>query len=208
MTCIQKQNLVNQIHYFSGIVLALFIGAHLLNQLYALNGPEVHIRLMEKMRKIYRQPLIEGILLLAVIVQVVTGLKLLLNRKKKKIAEKIQIYSGIYLSLFLTAHVSAVLTGRFIEDLDTNFYFAGAGLNSYPLNLLFIPYYVFAVGSISLHIASLHYLKTGSKWSSYLIGTVGILVSVLIILGYTHFFQWHIIPEKYHQFMQKYFGRS
>jgi hypothetical protein len=39
------------------------------------------------------------------------------------------------MALFLIIHVSAVLTGRFILHLDTNFYFGVAGINNFPFSL-------------------------------------------------------------------------
>ena len=130
---------IRRLHYISGITLSVFIGFHLLNHLFALAGPATHIAFMEKLRTVYRQPIIETILLLAVVIQIASGIRLLFNRQKKMIAEKIQIYSGIYLSFFLIVHVSAIIAGRQIEHLDTNFYFAGAGLNLYPATLFFSP---------------------------------------------------------------------
>lgn len=196
---------IKRLHYISGITLSIFIGVHLFNHLLALTGPDAHMAFMEKLRKVYRQPIVETILLLAVLTQVISGVRLLFNQQKKSRAEKIQIWSGIYLSFFLIVHVSAVLAGRFIEHLDTNFYFAGAGLNLYPATLFFIPYYFLSIGAISLHVASLHYLRTRSKWGAGLISTVGIVVAALIIMGFTHGFKWWDIPLEYRTFIAKYF---
>jgi hypothetical protein len=201
-----RQIVIKQLHYFSGITLSLFIGVHLLNQLSALAGPEAHMALMEKLRNVYRHPVIEGILLSAVLIQIVSGIRLLFNRKKKVTAEKIQVYSGIYLSFFLLIHVSAVMAGRLLAHLDTNFYFAAAGLNIYPATWLFIPYYFLAVCAISLHIAALHYLKTTSTRSAFLIGAAGVLAALLIIAGYTNCFQWREMPLEYRLFIRQYFG--
>ncbi len=208
MTKENNRQVVKTLHYFSGITLSLFIGIHLLNHLFALAGPEAHIALMEKFRKVYRHPVVETILVLVVAVQVVSGIRLLFNRKAKTWAEKIQIYSGLYLSVFLVGHVGAVIASRAIEDLDTNFYYTAAGFNLHPATLFFIPYYFLDVCAISLHIASIHYLKTKSKPGAYLIGGSGIVVAVLILAGYTNFFQWRETPPKERAFIEKYFGKG
>lgn len=209
MTNVSRQRIaVKKLHHFSGIILSVFIAFHLLNHLSALAGPGMPAALMEQFRKVYRHPAAESVLLLAVMIQVVSGLRLLRKRKVKSRAEKIQIWSGIYLSFFLLAHVSAVIMGRWIEHLDTNFYFAAAGLNIFPATLFFIPYYFSGVCAIGLHIASLHYLKTRSVRGSYLLGIAGILAAILIIAGYTNFFQWRPIPSTYRQFIGKYFGEK
>ncbi|MBS1614113.1 MAG: hypothetical protein JST49_14935, partial [Bacteroidetes bacterium] len=102
-------NLMRKLHYASGITLSLFIAIHLFNHLTALWGPDMHIQFMDMLRMLYRNVLVEGILLLCVLLQVGTGLRLALTKQAASIAEKVQIYSGFYLSFFLIVHVSAVL---------------------------------------------------------------------------------------------------
>lgn len=208
MTIGSNRQAVKTLHHFTGITLSLFIGFHLFNHLYSFAGPEAHIALMDKFRKVYRHPVIETILVLVVLTQVVSGIRLLFNRKPKILAEKIQIYSGFYLSLFLVGHVGAVIASRMIEGLDTNFYYTSAGFNMHPATFFFIPYYFLDVCAISLHIAAIHYLKTKSKWSSYLIGGTGIIAAMLIVAGYTNFFQWRDTPPKERAFIEKYFGKG
>lgn len=193
--------MVNRIHYFSGVILSVFIAFHLSNQLFSLFGAAAHIELMTSLRKIYRHPVVETALIFAVAFQVVTGIKLLFNKDKKFIAEKIQLYSGLYLSLFLILHVASIIYGRQI-GLDTNFYFAAAGMNMYRLTFVFIPYYFFAVAALTLHLSSLHYLKTKSKNVSYGITIIGAVVSALIIIGYTDTFKWREIPPEYQNFIK------
>jgi hypothetical protein len=171
--------------------------------LASLIDPATHIEIMQSFRKIYRHPLIESILLLAVIFQLFSGIKLLFS-KTLVIVEKIQVYSGLYLSFFLIVHVGAVLSGRYI-GLDTNFYYAGVGLNYYPATFFFIPYYFLAVASITLHISAIHYLKTNSRWSSLTIAIIGIITSILIIVGFTDNFHWRDAPFDYQVFIHKSF---
>lgn len=198
-----------KIHYISGITLSFFIAIHLLNHLVSLiGGPQMHIEWMNTFRKVYRTPLVETVLLLAVGFQVITGLRLLLVKREKNLAQKIQVYSGLYLSFFLIVHVAAVISGRYIEHLDTNFYYAGVGLNTFPGAYIFIPYYFLSVVAISLHVASLHYLKTNSKIAAQLIGGTGILAAVLIIIGFTNGFQWYAMPIEYLEFIQKSLGKG
>lgn len=206
-TSAPKRALFKKAHHISGIVLSVFIGFHLLNHLFALTGPDAHIRLMEAFRRVYRHPVAETLLLAATAFQVITGLRLLFSRNARLPAEKIQVYSGLYLSFFLSVHVSAVLMGRYVEGLDTNFYFAAAGLNLFPAGLCFVPYYFLAVSAISLHVAALHYLRTKSVKVSYAIAGSGILASVLILLGFTNFFHGYDMPAEYRQFIEGFFGK-
>lgn len=202
MTNTNSRALVKRVHYISGITLSAFIAFHLLNHLFALDGPEKHIAVMDNLRAVYRHPVIETVLLLAVLFQIVTGLRLVYKRNAQSLAEKIQVYSGLYLSFFLLAHVGAVLSGRYIENLDTNFYYAAAGLNYYPATFIFIPYYFLAVAAISLHVAAIHFLKTGSVVVARGVALTGIATSVVIILAFTDFFQWRDMPEAYEKFIR------
>jgi len=192
-------------HYWSGITLSVFIGFHLFNQLTAMAGENVHLTVMRAFRTVYRHPVVETILLAAVAFQITTGLLLIFTRKRSTLAEKIQVYSGLYLSFFLLFHVGAVLYGRSL-GLDTNFYFAAAGLNIYPATFFFIPYYLLAVSAISLHVAAIHYIKTGSRRWSGAIAFTGLLAAVLIITGFTNGFRWRHMPPANEQFIRQSFG--
>lgn len=197
-----RRALVKSLHYISGVTLSVFIAFHLINHLFALDGPEKHIRIMDQFRLVYRHPVVETLLLLIVLFQIVTGIRLIYKRDAQTIAEKIQVYSGLYLSFFLIAHVGAVLSARYIEHLDTNFYFAAAGLNYYPATFIFIPYYFLAVASISLHVSAIHYLKTKSKGASVGIAVIGIATSFIIILAFTDNFTWLDMPQPYEEFIR------
>ncbi|MPR36704.1 hypothetical protein [Salmonirosea aquatica] len=198
-----KRAVIRSLHYISGITLSVFIAFHLLNHLFALNGPEQHIQIMEKFRLVYRHPVVETLLLLVVFFQIGTGIRLVYKRDAKIPAEKIQEYSGLYLSFFLLAHVGAVLSGRYVESQDTNFYYAAAGLNYQPATLIFIPYYFLAVASISLHVAAIHYLKTRSTKMAVAIAIIGVITSFVIIFGFTDYFRWRDMPLQYEEFIRK-----
>ncbi|SKA30894.1 hypothetical protein SAMN04488128_103369 [Chitinophaga eiseniae] len=192
-------------HYWSGLTLSVFIGFHLFNQLTALMGVGAHISVMQVLRLVYRHPVVETILLLAVVFQITTGLLMVFKRQQSTVAGKIQVYSGLYLSFFLLVHVGAVLYGRSLA-LDTNFYFAAAGLNMYPVTFFFIPYYLLAIGAVFLHVAAIHYRKTGSlRWSRAIV-LAGLLAAILIISGFTNGFRWRPMPPANEQFIRQSFS--
>lgn len=68
---------VRKLHRYGAVVVALFVLAHLANHLAALGGIDAHLRFMAAARLVYRQPLVELVLLAAVTVQARTGLRLL-----------------------------------------------------------------------------------------------------------------------------------
>ena len=152
---------IKKIHYISGLTITIFVGLHLFNHFWSIFGEEAHIDMMNSLRPFYRNVFMETLLICVVVLHLFSGLKLF--RESRKIAisnfDKLHIWTGLYLAIFLVIHVSAVFVGRTILALDTNFYFGVAGLNSFPFNLFFIPYYGLAILSFFGHIASIHHKK-------------------------------------------------
>jgi len=142
-----------RLHRTAGAVLAVFLVVHMANHLAALAGVDAHIRFMDAVRRVVRQPVVEAVLLLCVALQAASGLRMLWTGRQRRrgMLPWLQAGSGAYLALFLAIHVGAVLAGR-AGGLDTNFYFAAAGLHVWPFVLFFVPYYFLAVAALFVHI--------------------------------------------------------
>lgn len=199
-------------HYLSGILLSAFIGFHLLNHSIAFVSEAAHIRMMNLGRLVYRNGVVESLLLLAVAVQVGSGVRLVLNKRKRvnSLFGSLQIWTGSYLLFFLLIHVSAVLIGRFVLHLDTNLYFGAAGLNTFPVNLFFIPYYGFAIIAVFGHLAAAHYQKMNSnlfglspKSQAIMVVCSGITIAVFILYSLTNRFGGMTIPAQYNVMVGK-----
>jgi hypothetical protein len=161
---------------------------------------------MNSLRHFYRNIFVETILLVAVFIQIISGLKLFkLNRKiATSQFEKLQIWTGLYLAIFFIIHLGAVLGGRLFLHLDTNFYFGVAGLNSFPTNLFFIPYYGLAILCFFGHIASIHYkkmkfniLKLTPRQQAEVVLFFGLIFTIMIFYGLTNHFRGVTIPNEY-----------
>lgn len=183
------------IHYYSGVTLAIFVGIHLLNHALILHSSEWHINFMNAVRKVYRNPVIETLLLLAVGIQIVTGIYLVNNKWSlvESLFDFLHIASGLYMSLFLIIHVSAVLMGRYKLGVDTNLYFGVGYMNVSPQRYFFIPYYSLAITSFFVHMACIHKIKmseyvTLSTAQNQSIGimVLGVIFTVLIITKMAH----------------------
>jgi succinate dehydrogenase/fumarate reductase cytochrome b subunit len=147
-------NAPRRLHRAAGAILGVFVALHVANHLAGLAGVDAHVRFMEKARHVYRQPVVEAVLLLCVVVQAGSGLRMLWagRHRRRGVLPWLQAGSGAYIALFLAIHVSAVLAGRRVGGLDTNFYFAAAGLHVWPYVLFFAPYYFLAVAALFVHI--------------------------------------------------------
>lgn len=204
--------IVKKIHYISGLIITIFVGFHLFNHVWSIFGAEEHIEMMNLFRIIYRNIFVELILLIAVFVQIFSGLKLFKTNRKRAIAifDKLHIWTGLYLALFFVIHVSAVLAGRYFLKLDTNFYFGVAGLNTFAFNLFFIPYYGLAIFSFFGHIACIHNKKMkrnvlglAPNVQSKAILIFGIFLSVVILYGLTNHFSGVKIPSEFNVLIGK-----
>lgn len=203
---------MKRIHYFSGITITIFICFHLFNHFFSIFGIDAHIDLMNDFRVVYRNIIIETILLTAVAIQIFSGIKLFLKKRKTATSffDKLQVWTGLYLAFFFIIHLSAIFSGRLILNLDTNLYFGAAGLNTFPLNLFFIPYYGLSIISFFGHISAIHSNKMKNKIfgiapinQSYLILIIGIIVTLVILYGLTNGFKGLEIPNEYNVIIGK-----
>ncbi|MDN3673554.1 hypothetical protein QWY99_10865 [Flavobacterium branchiarum] len=204
--------MTKKLHYTSGVTITVFIGLHLFNHVWSIFGAEKHIEMMNTLRHFYRNIFIESILLFAVFIQISSGLKLFKINQKIAINnfEKIQIWSGLYLAVFFIIHLTAIFIGRLILKLDTNFYYGVAGLNTFPYNLFFIPYYMLAILSFFGHIATIHNKKMKQTFfglspnkQSIAILTFGIILTLVLFCGLTNYFNGVTIPKEYNVLIGK-----
>jgi hypothetical protein len=203
-----KNNFMNtkKIHFISGLTIAVFVGLHLFNHFMSIWGADRHIAIMDNLRHFYRNIFIETILILAVLIQIITGIKLFISKRKMATTffDKVQIWSGLYLSIFFVIHVGVVFAGRILLHLDTNFYFGVAGLNSFPLNLFFIPYYGLAIISFFGHLSAVHKSKmkrnifglAPAKQANIILFS-GMMLTIIIFYGLTNHFKGVTIPKEY-----------
>lgn len=185
--------MLHKLHRTSAIVIGLFVLLHLANHAAALGSVEAHIALMERLRVVYRHPLAEVVLLACVAFQVVSGLYFVRRRwgQRRGFFERAQALSGGYMAFFLLVHVSAVLSGRALLGLDTNFWYAAAGLNIAPFQLFFAPYYFLAVLAFFTHVAcALHWLGRerlslrARNRTGYAVIACGALLSALLVAAF------------------------
>ena len=196
---------IRQFHRLSAGLLAIYILLHLANHLMAVAGAHAHIAFMEATRPLYRNAVVEPVLLACVLFQCGSGIWMVLRRWKERagFVAWLQAGSGIYLALFLLFHVGAVLFGRAALRLDTNFYYAAAGFVRIPYGLFFAPYYFFAVYALFTHLGCAAYWQVEARSPMVrrlAIGIpagVGLVVALLIDLALAGMLHPLDIPAKY-----------
>jgi hypothetical protein len=138
-----------RLHLALAGLLGLFLALHLGNHLAGLWGQGTHAAVQDAVRLIYRNALVEPLLLAAFGLQVALGQALLIRRPRLTL----QTASGAYLALFLVIHVGIVLGARW-QGTDTTLAFAAAGLHApAPWPAIFAVYYGLAVLSVFAHLS-------------------------------------------------------
>lgn len=196
---------LRKLHGFSALFLALYALVHLTNHLVGMAGAEAHIAFMQSFRSVYRIPAVEVLLLGAVAVQIYSGLTFVIRgwRQRRGVMPWLQAGSGAYLAFFLLNHVGAILFGRLVLHLDTNFYFAAAGFYVSPFQFFFAPYYFLAVLALFTHLGCALYwqLQARSQTARVLAvalpAAVGLIVSMLIVLSLAGLFHAVQVPAEY-----------
>jgi succinate dehydrogenase/fumarate reductase cytochrome b subunit len=196
---------LHRLHRGAASVIAAFVAVHLANHLVALGGIQAHIAFMDALRRVYRNGVVETLLLACVVFQVGSGIYFIRARwgQRRGFFERLQAASGGYLAFFLLVHVSAVLLGR-SAGLDTNFFFAAAGMHIAPYYLYFVPYYFLAVAAIFAHLAcAFHWLARDRMAAArrdgvaYAVLATGLCASALTVAAFGGAFYDVAIPAQY-----------
>ncbi len=139
------------IHRISAALIGSFVLLHMANHLAGLAGQDVHRSVQLTLRWLYRGWL-EPVLLASCAIQIATGLRLVWQRRASLRRNATQAISGIYLALFLSIHVFAVLQAR-MNGIDTDLAFAAAGMHAGAWKFFFAPYYGLAIFAFGMHIS-------------------------------------------------------
>ncbi len=199
--------LVRRIHRGNAILLSVFIAAHVCVNLSAWGGADLHRSWNGAARAIYQMPVVEAVLVLAVLAQVVTGLSVARARKRADLAT----WSGLYLALFLLVHTSAAIGTRRIVGLDTDYDWAAGSLTFGAVGVGFTLYYGLAVVSLCVHLGT----AISRGWSSRtrkrkprpgVAILVGVGLSLLILLPFSPYGRDTPIPDDVVAYYHKLYG--
>lgn len=147
-------------HGISGAVLVLYVAFHLFDHLCGLLGPAVWTEVADVGRKVYRAQVIQPILVVLMLFQVVSGLRMAWRWSANPVGfyRLCQIASGVYLSVYILGHMNSVFFyARMHLHIQTGWDFAtGAptGLIHDPWNIRLLPHYALGVFFVLTHLAS------------------------------------------------------
>jgi len=204
-----------QIHRLTAIILGIFIVFHLIVHLFAIGGIEAHQKALKSVQWIYRNPAGEIILVAAILIQIVSGFKRLkAKRKSPQKWAKAQVYSGLYLMVFLVVHTSAAIYTHNIHGLETDIFWAAGSMGISPVKFFFWPYYFFGITAFFVHFAcALHFgwpqlygPKGQRRTAKPALITLGVLTALAIILPISGALYDIPILDEVMEYYQKYFG--
>jgi hypothetical protein len=176
-------------------ILLLFIGPHIVNHVAGFwNGP-VHIAVMNAVRRVYRNDIVQPVLLALIGFQILSGTALLRRRMRmpSDFLGTVQTMSGVYVGVYLLAHITAVFAARY-AGTDTNWTWLTRPNDSMLVslsNLRLIAHYWVGPIAIVAHLACglrmvllQHNISppTANRLALALI-TVGVVASSVILLA-------------------------
>jgi hypothetical protein len=155
---------LRRLHRFSALWIVIFAFAHIGNQAFALISIPTHTTVQSVLRLGYRQPIIELLLLAAIVIQVATGATIwratASRLERGSASANLQAVSGLYLAAFFLAHVSATLLAR-QHHTETDFVWAAgrAGLLAGRGSASQLPYYLLGIVSLFVHVGAYAQVK-------------------------------------------------
>jgi hypothetical protein len=173
-------------HGISAIaILLLFVGPHIVNHVTGFwNGP-VHIAVMNAARRVYRDDIVQPLLLALIGFQILSGIALVRRRMRmpNDFLGTVQTMAGVYVGVYFLAHMTAVFAARY-AGTDTNWSWLTRPNNSMLVslsNLRLIAHYWIGPIAIIAHLAC--GLRMVLLQRDVSLGTANRLALTLITLG-------------------------
>ena len=177
---------MGRLHNWSSSIVLFFLSVHLVSFLAAIAGAVPQAQIFNAMRMIYRHPVIEVVILLAFVVQFITGAALCRESwaPNSPIISKINAASMIYLGGFILIHGGMIAYGRMVLHQETDIGFIGNALTDAPLKYGLFGFYILAILAVFTHLGT-HLLRLSQPKSSILgYGSLIIALGVGIIVSY------------------------
>lgn len=142
-------------HRWNAIFLGAFISLHFITHLSGVFGVDAYNKMQDLFRLVYRNSVVEPVLLSSFVLQIFWGILLLARRIHRGVRGRWawgQVLSGGIFLLFISQHLIALVLARWAGDMDTNFYWPASVMSGYPSIWYFFPYYFLGVLSLFIHL--------------------------------------------------------
>jgi len=121
MTPIGHRRLVLAHGVSASVILLLFIGPHIVNHAAGIWNGQVHIAIMNVVRRVYRNDIVQPVLLALIGFQILSGTALVRRRMRmpSDFLGTVQTMSAVFVGVYFLAHMTAVFATRH-AGTDTN----------------------------------------------------------------------------------------
>jgi hypothetical protein len=140
-------------------ILLLFVGPHIGNHLAGFWSGSIHIAIMNVVRRVYRDDIVQPVLLALIGFQILSGTALVRRRMRmpSDLLGTVQTMSGVFVGVYFLAHMTAVFATRH-AGTDTNWIWLTRPNDSMlvslsPSNLRLIAHYWVGPIAIVAHVA-------------------------------------------------------
>ncbi len=173
------------IHRWNALLVGAFIVTHLGVHLMAVASPEAHSMGLGTMQQFYLDPRYQTVLLLAMLIQIVSGyaeLKLF----PKTGWRVVRNLSGAYLMLFMVLHVASVFYARYVEFVPTDFYWVAGSFAYEPIKYAAMAFYGLGVFSFFTHMIAVWVLAWKGMPMKFLasLWVFAVATTALILLAF------------------------
>lgn len=194
---VRSHAVLRTVHGISALMLLVaFLLPHLFNHLAGLGGLALHRAIMKTLRLLYRNGVLEPLIISTFFFQIVSGL-VLYRRKSatsRDLLDVLQTSSGVYLSVFIAGHINSVFTlGRYFGTETDLAWAVGAptGLLADAWNIRLLPHYSLAVLFLFVHLGGATRLilrkhgvqETRADGTAWAVVALGLLISGAITAG-------------------------
>jgi len=128
-------------------IIAIFLALHLVNHLMFILGPDTYRAVMKAVRHVYRQEVLQPLLVALFLFQLGSGVYLATHARERPMDRfrTFQIASGIFLATYVLGHMNSVFVfARLYLGIDSDWAFATgapAGLIKDAWNIRLVPHY-------------------------------------------------------------------
>jgi hypothetical protein len=141
-------------------IVVLFLALHISNHLFFVEGQAGYMVIMKLFRHVYREAVVQPIVVALFLFQVASGLYLAIGRVSAPMDgfRTFQVASGVFLAFYILGHMDSVfIFARTYNGIDTDWGFATgapAGLVKDAWNIRLVPHYGLAIFFVLAHLMS------------------------------------------------------
>ena len=171
------------LHRIAALLLLLFVLVHIGNHVAAAIGPKTYNAYLATARIVYRNPIVEPLLIALIGAQAITGFSLIIKSfqrdEKRSLASWFEIFSAVGFVIFIIIHLSAIAVTRFYFEVQTDFYWVAEMFRAGALQPFIIGFHFLGIMTVTIHAGiGLKYMFDGIG-----LGKIGRTAAVTLIVA-------------------------